>query len=271
MWRIHGANDDTRVGAPGHDPDKLGLMDDSRPWGGTLRPRLEFDTSLRSDLGVFYYRVSYKRTTEAETEWRPSIENISRHYTHEVAGDLILEQYPLGPQTVGTTPYLYQIPPGLPPLGQWSIPDAVLDTQSAVVPTVAVAPGVLFDDNGIPLGSDQGGLWQIKVELFDAAGNLVDPEALGIKWRVPASDTLTGTIQTRDAALLGLVDAANNRMVLTLRVDNNHTYARIDAPSVGGSTAADECGVIRYTSAAQAVDVPFFALRPLGNTQRVPG
>lgn len=261
VWRIHGANDTTKVGAIGHDPAKMGLLDDTAPWGGTLRPRLEFDNSLRSDLGVRYYRVSYKRPTEAESEWRPSTDAINRHYTHEVGGDLILEQYPLGPQTVGASAHLCEIPPALPPTGQWSTPNVVLDTQSAVIPTVAVAPGTGFDAGGAPLGADQGGPWQIKVELFDTAGNLVDPEALGIKWRVPASNDLSGTIQTRDAALLGLVDAALNRMVLTVRVDNNATFARIDAPSVGGSSAADECGVMNYASRALAVDVPFLALQ----------
>ncbi len=261
VWRIHGANDTTKVGAPGHEPAKLGLLDDSAPWGGSLRPRLEFDSSLRSDLGVRYYRVSYKRPAEAESEWRPNTDAINRHYTHEVGGDLILEQYALGPQSVGASAHLCEIPPALPPTGQWSTPNVVLDTQSAVIPTVAVAPGTGFDAGGNPVGTDQGGLWQIKVELFDGAGNLVDPEALGIKWRVPASNDLSGTIQTRDAALLGLVDAAQNRMVLTLRVDNNATFARIDAPSVGGSTAADECGVMNYASRALGVDVPFLALQ----------
>ncbi|KQV40199.1 hypothetical protein [Massilia sp. Root335] len=261
VWRIHGANLDTMTGAPGHDPAKVGLLDGTSPWGGTLRPRLEFDNSLRSDLGVYYYRVSYKRVSEPESAWRPSLEAINRHYTHEVGGDLILEQYALGPKAVGTTPYLYEIPPALPPVGQWSIPNAVLDTQSAVIPTTAVAPGVLFDEFGVPTGPDQGGLWQIKVELFDAAGAMVDPEALGIKWRVPESYDLTGTITTLDAAALGLVDAALNRMVLTVRVDNNPAFARIDAPTVGGSLAADECGVMRYTSRALPVGVPFEALQ----------
>jgi len=261
VWRIHGANDTTKVGAVGHDPAKLGLLDGSAPWGGSLRPRLEFDSSLRSDLGVRYYRVSYKRPAEAESEWRPSTEAINRHYTHEVAGDMILEQFALGPQTVGTTAHVCEIPPALPPTGQWSIPNAVLDTQNALIPTTAVAPGTSFDAGGTPLGTDEGGPWQIKVELFDAAGNLVDPEALGIKWRVPASDDLSGTIQTRDAASLGLVDAALDRMVVTVRVDNNPAFARIDAPSVGGSTAADACGVMNYASRALAVDVPFLALQ----------
>lgn len=261
VWRIHGANDATRVGAVGHDAAKLGLLDDAAPWGGTLRPRVEFDNSLRSDLGVRYYRISYKRPAEAESEWRPSTDAINRHYTHEVGGDLIVEQYALGPQTVGAQSHLCEIPPALPPTGQWSTPNVVLDTQSGVIPSDAVAPGTGFDAGGNPVGADQGGLWQIKVELFDAAGNLVDPEALGIKWRVPMSADLSGTIQTRDAAALGLVDAANNRMVLTLRVDNNPTFARIDAPSVGGSTSADECGVMNYASRSLAVDVPFLALQ----------
>jgi len=264
VWRIHGANDTTKVGAPGHDPAKLGLLDDAAPWGGDLRPRLEFDSSLRSDLNVRYYRVSYKRPAEGETEWRPNTEAIFRHYTHEVGGDLILEQYPLGPNTVGTQPHLCEIPPALPPIGQWSLPNVVFDTQSAVIPTTTAAPGHGFDASGTALAADEGGLWQIKVELFDAAGTLVDPEALGIKWRVPASNDLTGTIQTRDAATLGLVDAALNRMVLTLRVDNNPTFARIDAPAVGGTTAADECGVMNYASRALAVDVPFLALQRNG-------
>lgn len=57
------------------------------------------------------------------------------------------------------------------------------------------------------------------------------------------------------------MDAFNKRMLLTLRVDNNRTYARIDAPSVGGNMAADECGVMSYASRVQTVEVPFFALQ----------
>ncbi len=261
VWRIHGANDATRIGTAGFDAAKHGLLDGTAPWGGTLRPRIEFDSSLRSSLGVRYYRVSYKRPTEAETEWRPSTEAISRHYTHEVGGDLILEQYPLGPVSVGGSSHLYEIPPALPPTGQWSIPNAVLDTQSAVFPTGSVSPGVGFDATGTPAGADQGGLWQIRVELFDAGGALVDPEGLGIRWRVPESTTLTGTIQTRDAATLGLVDAARNRMVVTVRVDNNPAWAGIGAPTLDGAPAGQACGVMSYGSRASVVAMPFVALQ----------
>ena len=261
VWRVHGANDTTKVGAAGHQASQYGLLDDSAPWGGSLRPRLEFDNSLRDSLGVKYYRVSFKRPAEGDSEWRPSTDAVNRHYTHEVAGDLILEQYPLGPSTVGAESHLYEIPPALPPTGQWSIPNAVLDTQSAVFPTVAVAPGTAFDGTGTPVGIDQGGLWQIKVELFDAAGNQVDPEALGVVWRVPESADLTGTIETADAAALGLVDAVRNCMIVTVRVDNNVCAAAIGAPELGGSVAADACGVLNYDSRAAVVTMPFTALQ----------
>lgn len=264
VWRIHGANDATRVGAPGHVPDKYGLLDNAMPWGGTLRPRLEFDNSLRDTLGLKYYRVSFKRPTEADTEWRPSTEAINRHYTHEVGGDLVLEQYALGPGTHGGTPNLYEIPPALPPTGQWSIPNAVLDTQSAVFDTAAAAPGTTFDDAGTPLGAGQGGLWQIKVELFNAAGNPIDPEALGIKWRVPESADLTGTIATEDALGLGLVDTIRNCMIVTVRIDNNRCFARVDAPTLEGGISADGCGVMRYTSRSLGIATPFLALQRNG-------
>jgi hypothetical protein len=178
--------------------------------------------------------VSYKRPTEGDTEWRHSTEAVNRHYTREVAGDLILEQFPLGPTTVGTSPHLYEIPPALPPQGQWSIPNAVLDTQNAVVPTVAVAPGLGFDSSFNPVGTDQGGPWQIRVELFDARGNQVDPEALGIKWRVPESTDLSGTIQRPMRPRLAWSTPSRNSMIVTVRVDNNPCAALIDAPTLDG-------------------------------------
>jgi hypothetical protein len=262
VWRIHGANDTTTVGSGGHQPSQHGLLDNTAPWGGTLRPRLEFDNSLRDSLNVKYYRVSFKRPPESDSQWRPSTEAVNRHYSHEVDGDLVLENYALGPVSVGTSSHLYEIPPSVPPGGgKWVLPNAVLDSQSAVFDTVATAPGTAFDASGNPVGAENGGLWQIKVELFDAAGALVDPEGLGIKWRVPESIDLTGTIPTADAATLGLVDAVANCMIVTVRVDNNLCAARIDAPELDGSAAADQCGVLNYSARASVVEVPFFALQ----------
>jgi len=102
------------------------------------------------------------------------------------------------------------------------------------------------------------------VELFDAAGNQVDPEGLGITWRVPESTDLSGTIQTADAASLGLVDAARNSMMVTVRVDNNPCAAFIDAPTLDGTPAPAQCGVMDYTDRGQSVAMPFLAVQRNG-------
>lgn len=262
-WRIHGANTTTAVGAPGHDATKRGLLDDAAPWGGTLRPRLEFDNALRSALNVRYYRVSFKRPSEPDSAWRDSTGDVSRHYIHTVGTDVVISPYPLGPSVVGGTANLYEIPPALPPIGQWSLPDVVLDTQSAVIPTdtVGVARGVDFNATGIPDGPDAGGLWQIRVDLFDAAGAQVDPEALGIAWRVPATGTLSGTIATENAAAIGLVDATRNCMIVTVHIDNNPCRASIGAPTVNGGAASNSCGVMNFTSYTSVVETPFLPMQ----------
>lgn len=260
VWRIHGANTTTAVGGAGHDPAKHGLLDGTAPWGGTLRPRLEFDNALRASLGLQYYRVSFKKPSEPETAWRFSTDAVNRHYIQTIGGDPVITQYPLGPVSAGPSAHLYEIPPSLPPVGQWSLPNVVLDTQSAVIDSNAVAPGVGYDDAGVPVGMPEGGLWQIRVELFDAGGNPADPEALGIAWRVPMSDDLTGTIQTANAAALGLVDTARNCMIVTVHVDNNRCYASIGVPTVSNTPASPNCGVMEYSAKADEVATPFTAL-----------
>ena len=261
VWRIHGANTNTAVGAPGHDASKLGLLDDTAPWGGTLRPRLEFDNLLRDSLGVKFYRVSFKRPSEPDTAWRDSTTEVTRHYIHTVGTDVVITPFPLGPNPVGGTANLYEIPPALPPAGQWSLPDVVLDTQSAVIPTDSYAPGADFNSSGVPVGPDVGGLWQIRVDLFDTAGNQVDPEAIGIAWRVPASNSLSGTIPNENAANIGLVDTTKNCMIVTVNIDNNPCSASIGAPTTSNVPAGNNCGVMNYAVIAEPVTTPFLAMQ----------
>lgn len=261
VWGIHGANTTTAVGTAGHDATKVGLLNDSAPWGGTLRPRIEFDNLLRSSLGVRYYRVSYKRPSEPDTAWRASEAAIGRHYDQTIGGVPVSSIYSLGPTTVGANAHLYEIPPALPPVGQWSTGDLVQEFQSAVIDSTSVSPGVGYDAAGVPLGGDEGGHWQIRVELFDTAGVQVDPETLGIAWRVPSVTDLSGIIDTASAADLGLVDVVRNSMILTVRVDNNPCHASIAAPTLDGNPASSVCGVMNYTSLSSTVVTPFVALQ----------
>jgi hypothetical protein len=151
-----------------------------------------------------------------------------------VGTTLMIEPYKLGPQVVGPTPNLYEIPPALPPVGQWSIPDAVVDTTSAAFPSVALAPAA---------GGE--GDYRFELTLFDAGGNVVNANALGINYVIPTTLDLTATIPTADASLLGLV-TASGRLIFQLHIDNNPCEAALAPPDIAGSMSADPCGLLRY-------------------------
>lgn len=245
LSQIRGASESLQ---PTTNATNIGLTGDGAPWGGLLRPRLEFDNSLRQELGVLYYQVSWRKGTSGP--FQPLTGEVHRHYTHVVSGDLVLEVYPLGPKVVNGVANLFEIPPALPPIGQWSIPDAVENTTSAKFPTQDIAP------------VGQEGLYQLKVELFDGNGQAVNPAALGIKYRVPDVADLNGTITTDDAATLGLVSSGS--LVLTLHVDNNPCTAAIAPPTLNG-IAANDCGVLEYAEASPgSVTLAYTASHPHG-------
>lgn len=231
------------------DATNLGLTAGDAPWGGLLLPRIEFDNRLRDDLSVRYYQVSYRQGTSGF--FQPLIGEVHRHYTHDVGGNLVLEVYSLGPQTVGSTAHLFEIPPALPPTGQWSFPDLREDLTSAKFPTTTLAPAVA------------AGLYQLKVDLFDASGNPVNIGTLGINYRVPTSTDLSGTINTEDAAGLGLV--SGNSFIMTIHIDNNVCSSSIAPPTLNGVSASDDCGVLEYDpNAPGSVTMNYTASQPNG-------
>jgi hypothetical protein len=217
---------------PTTDASNIGLTGGGAPFGGYIRLRFEFDNTLRTDLNVRYYQVRWRKLGTLNG-YLPLTEDVWRHYAHMVGTTLMIEPYKLGPQVVGSTANLYEIPPALPPTGQWSIPDAVVDTTSAAFPSVALAPA----------GGE--GDYRFELSLYDGGGNLVNANTLGINYVVPTTLDLTATIPTANASLLGLV-TASGRLIYQLHVDNNPCNAAVAPPDIGGSISADPCGLLRY-------------------------
>jgi hypothetical protein len=248
----------------------LGLDQDGAPWGGTLLPRLDFDDSLRLALGVQYYSVSWRSGTSGPFAAVMTTGAINRSYIYTPGGSStpVISPYFLGPQPVGPTLNLFEIPPAVPPQGQWTIVDAVGDTASAQFATdvAGVSPGITYPA-GLPVGSDQSGLFQIKVDLYDAAGNPVDIAAKGIVYVIPTSADLTHTITTADASTIaqpgGGTLVQGSSLIVSLYLNNNRCHAAIDAPMVNGTAADDCCGVLKYTPGA-SVDMAWTALQ-VGN------
>jgi hypothetical protein len=217
---------------PTTDASNIGLTSGGAPFGGYIRLRFEFDNTLRTDLNVRYYRLRWRKLGTLNS-YVDLDETVWRHYAHVVGTTLMIEPYKLGPQPVGTTPNLYEIPPALPPAGQWTIPNAVVDTTSAAFPA-SLAPA-----NG------GEGDYRFELTLFDAGGNPVNANTLGINYVIPTTLDLTATIPTVNASLLGLV-TASGRFIFQLHVDNNDCVAELAPPDITGSISADPCGLLRY-------------------------
>ena len=236
-------------------PANRGLTGGGAPFGGILRPQLLFDSALRETLGVKYYRLFWRRVGGPEFQM---LDDVGRHYTYNSGGSPVSTLYKLGPLSPPDAPAanLYEIPPALPPQGVWGPVIAPTDYQNGVFNTTLPAPGITYDANGTEIGADHSGKFEIRLELFDTAGNPVNIGALGIRYFVPDVNDLTGTITTVNAATLGLV--SGNSMIVTVHVDNNATFAEIDAPSIGPASADPCCGVLGFMP-GDAVTLPWRA------------
>jgi hypothetical protein len=220
------------------------------PFGGLLLPRVEFDSSLLEDNLASYYQISYWDTTLSK--WVALTGDIYRHYNEFVGTQLVTKPYSLGPQTVGTTPNLFAIPPALPPAGDWAFPNPPYDLANAQFPTTA-----------LPSGSTPPtfGFYQLKLDLYDASGNPVNITTAGIKYYVPSTVESDGTIDTVDASTLGLV--SGNSFIMSLYIDNRPTQALLPGVSTPvNSTATDPCGILGYNTLSDIVDIQYVAYQP---------
>jgi hypothetical protein len=247
---IHGTGPNISATPLGQTGPNSGWGDGS-PFGGDLRLRFEFDNTLRTDLNVRYYRVRWRKAGSGNP-WMDLTDTVWRHYAHWVSSTLMIEPYKLGPQAVGGTPNLYEMPPALPPVGQWIIADAVVDTTSALFHSASLAPA-----NG------GEGLYEFELTLFDAGGAAVNANSLGIVYVVPKTVDLTTTIQTQNASALGLV-TGSGRLIYQLHVDNNPCDGALDAPTLGGSAASDDCGLLRYSAGTDGMALSYLAKHPNG-------
>ncbi len=203
------------------------------------------DDSLAS-----YYQISYWDTVQLK--WVPLTGDISRHYNEFIGTTLVTKPYPLGPQTVGTTPNLFAIPPALPPAGDWAFPNPAYDLANAQFPTTALPA---------PAAGGTFGLYQLKLDLYDASGNPVNIVTAGITYYVPSTVESDGTIDTVDASTLGLV--SGNSFIMSVYVDNRPTQAQLPGVSTPvDSTASDPCGILHYNSPADNVDIQYVAYQP---------
>jgi hypothetical protein len=228
------------------------------PFGGYLGLRSGSSIDIPS-AALYYYRWSYRPGTSGD--FTPMSDAVVKHYVKQSPTTLpSFPAYQLGPDTVGTESDLFQFKPENPPAPTASDPPGTItywptdgflgDIYSGYWNTPSIHGGV----------SATAGDYQVKLEVFDETGTLVDPGTGAFTFIVPDGIGSDGVTITARAADTSELDAGG--FVFTLHVDNNICAASIDPTSIGGTSVADACGFLGYGAASDLVTLAFHAQHP---------
>jgi len=239
-----------------------GLTDTGQPFGGNLEPHVWFSRAALISAGITRYKWSYKRLTDSDgspvtDEWHAMGRQVIRHYSviDPVTFDLSFPPYVLGPDANNQ----FEIQPIDPPPGgtDWVVLDAREDTASA-----------FFRSHLLEGGNAEAaaGKYELKLELFDSGGSLVNLTDEGIQLKVPTVDAPfgTGTVPTALASEEHLIRDASSKVVafrMVLHVDNCPCEAEIYTISGPGLAVDPNCGYIEYPGGANAT-ISFKARHP---------
>ena len=217
------------------------------PFGSVLGFRQQHSLNIPNvgAGGQYFYRWSYRRGSSGG--WTRMLDPVNRTYVRDLPGPAV--QFPsvqLGPQpgeyfrfkTAVFDPVDWGVSTAGDPAGTsyyWPVDNSIGDIYAARWTTpgttnAAAAPGLA--DN-----------YQVKLEVFDKAGNLVAPGAGTFQFVVPQSFDGT-TLDTR-VALPSELDGGG--FVFTLIVDNSRCGATIQPPTLSTGVGVDDCGFLRYT------------------------
>jgi hypothetical protein len=257
-----------------------GITNDGRPFGQTLEPRVDFSrTELIDNKGIPYYRWSYRRLSGpdgvsgvvapgSEPLLAPPKAMAADVYRHYKSGTSYSSEL-MGPMpTTGPSPAplpnLFRIRPVDSPSGEeWIVLNEHIDLATAYFQTDELAG----TPSGDPPSDDMAaGRYEMRLELFNAAGALVNWTTAGIDLRITDADAPfgTGTVPTVPAPAYNRIlspggDTMGFRMVV--RVDNNRCQAEIHP--VGGTVSPDPvCGFHNYSGPGDTATLSFTARHP---------
>lgn len=244
-----------------YDSDSsLGMLYNA-PFGGTLN-FIHDDSYFIPTDGIKYYRYAYRRLNAtpnagaADSSWTPISTPLARDYRLEYSGGRLptYESYPVGPSTHGANTGLFEFKPQQPPnpggtvvASEWL--SGNVSEVAASWNTLLTAPPLSADN-----ASDDAGVFEVKIEVFDKNGNQVMPGAGTFRFLARNADGTTTRLATA-------AEEAGGAYVLRVHVDNNGTSAELPQPSIGGVAASDDCGFLRYES-GDLVHVQYLAAHP---------
>ncbi|HDK44465.1 MAG TPA: hypothetical protein ENG91_07970 [Desulfobacteraceae bacterium] len=211
-----------------------GLYNASDPYGTTLHFRMQFHDDLQSK-GVHYYRWSY--APAGTSNWTFISAPVTHRYLTRIGTDFFIVPEELGPFAVNGTASLFKVPD---PGKDW-IALSRNDRAFAIWRTA------LWDSDlnrYLPQVAD--GRYTLRLEMFDAAGNNLDPTTAGSQWKffLPTAGASGGVwpVDTDPNVQPG------GSVYFNIWVDNTDTVADIQSVGLGG-TPTGECQFIEYSDA----------------------
>ena len=234
---------------PGDVPGaNRGLYNGSDPYGTRLDIRMQFHDSLKSN-GVEYYRWSV--APEGTTDWTYLSSPVTHRYLTQVGTDFFIVPENLGPFNVGGKPSLFTVPD---PAKGW----IALNRNDRAF---AYWHSALWDSNlnrYVPQVAD--GLYILRLEMFDAAGNNLNPTLAGAGWKffLPTAAAAGGVWPVDDTPHV----QPDGSVHFLLWVDNTDTTADIQSVGLSG-TPTGECQFIEYNALSDVVDITYVAYHKL--------
>lgn len=241
--------------------DSAGLTDYGSivdaPFGGRLGFRLGHSSGI-PDSTIVHYRWLYKK--DGPHPWRefadPVAAPVHRHFVDEDLANPALPPtfpvYTLGPHAVAGK-HLYEFRPHTPPAvpghsRYWPLDSWFNDIYAAILRSTALPGGV----------ATAAGRYTIKVEIYDGSGSRLQP-GTHFRFIVPIGLAPDGTTIIARNAFPTEIDT--DGFVFKLHIDNRRCTAYIDAPTIGGVPASDNCGFLRY-SPGDNVRIGYHAIHP---------
>lgn len=236
-------------------------------FGGKLEPRVWFSRDSLIGSGITHYLWSRRKF--GATDWTPLSRQVIRHYTDIASGTQPIDV--MGPESGGPNAGRFRIrPTAVPsanPNDEWVVADEREDLATAHFETVPPPLPSPRPDCGV--ADPNAGKYELKLELFDSAGVLVDFDAAGITLRNATTEAPfgTATVNTVVADPYHRILNAGGHTVgfrTVLHVDNSYCGANVDPISGSGLTIDANCGIVTMTGPSPTVNVAFSAGRPGG-------
>ena len=220
-----------------------GLYNGDDPYGTSLDFTMKMHDSLQAK-GIRYYRWSYRR--EGIVAWTHIASPIIHRYLDE-GPPAKIRTFDLGPTAAGAEVNLFRLRnPNL----DW-LEIRASDRTFAQWDTAGFQDGVWT-----PLVAD--GNYELRLQMFDAGGNVVSPGAATWRYFLPIGPEVAGEIPVDDSLALAHADGS---LRLRLHINNQDTVADVKSIALSGEAVTD-CQFLEYANPAQLVTITFDANHP---------